>query len=346
MFALFLFLFIQVYSNQVSFVFDSVYVTENEQLAYFKSLQMRTFLGSGYEFPVLNLLDCQYVVTGQIGNPPQLFKLIPDIMKPVTWVPSNKCWSLSCFLHSLYKNSESLTYSPTSEKFSQLYGSGKISGFYSNDILKVQNTELKIKFGEATGFEGPSWLTARFDGVLSLSNFLLQLNEKDSKYEFKIELKKKENIVSSGIGECGEGYQFLDADANKFFKVEGAELKVGKENLIDGVGIIVDLQTPLMIVDSKGIWDFEKELRVESNCKGLDELPEIDIEFENVRIRLEAEDYVLRVGDECLLGIMKMEFPEGWENTIVLGAMVLNKQQLCFDWESSKLGFKSNKYIL
>ena len=352
MFAFFLFFSIsQVCSNQVNLVFDPVYVTENEQVSYFKSLQMRNFLGSGYEFPVLNLLDSQYVVTAHIGNPPQMFKLIPDIMTPITWVPSNKCWSLSCFLHSLYKSSDSLTHFPTTEKFSQVYGSGKVTGVYSNDLLKVQNTELKIQFGEANGFEGPSWLTARFDGVLSLSSLLKHLREIDSGSEYKIEVKKqnKENSVTSTIGGCEEGYQYLSADVNKFFQVggekekgKGGRLKVGQEDRAEGVRVVVDLQTPLMMVDIKGTWDFEQDLRVESNCKGYNELPEIEISFESVKIRLKAEDYVLRIADECLLGIIKTDFPEGWENTIVLGAMVLNKQQLCFDWESSELGFKPN----
>lgn len=342
MFIFCVFCALQVYCRSISVEFERVYQGEVEQSSYFKSLFMRNFLGSGYEVPILNLLDSQYFVSVSIGNPHQVFKLVPDIFTTVSWVPSNSCWSLSCFLHSLYKHSESSTYSPTSEKFSQFYGSGKVSGFYSNDYIELQNTEFQLTFGEATRFEGPSWLTARFDGVLSLHHILLQLMSENKDYQSKIELKKIKNSIKSVIGQCEDEYEFLPADQNKFFQVGEIDVLIGDKVKINDVKLVFDLQTPLIVVDEKMFEEFFKDLRIENNCGNFLDLPVIVFETQGVRIKITPQDYVLRTGDECLIGIMFMEFPGEWENVIVLGDVVLKKHQLCFDWESSKLGIRPN----
>lgn len=331
-----------VVCKEVCVEFERVYQSEAEEGSYFKSLFMRNFLGSGYEVPVLNLLDSQYSVTVSIGNPSQSFKLVPDVFTTVSWVPSNSCWSLSCLLHTLYKHSESSTYSPSSEKFSQFYGSGKVSGFYSNDIIKLQNTEFQLTFGEATRFEGSSWLTARFDGVLSLHHILQQLMSESQDYQYKIELKKVQNSVKSIIGQCEDNYEFLPADKTNFFQVNEVDVFIGHEVKIKSVKLVFDLQTPLIVVDEKMFGGFFKDLKIENNCGNFLDLPVIVFDTQAVRIQISPQDYVLRTGDECLLGIMFMDFPEEWRNFIVIGDVVLKKHQLCFDWESSKLGILSN----
>ena len=50
-----------------------------EKFSYFKSLQMRVFLGSGIEYPLSNFMDSQYYFTVEIGDPGQIFEVIPDI---------------------------------------------------------------------------------------------------------------------------------------------------------------------------------------------------------------------------------------------------------------------------
>ena len=61
---------------------------------------------------------------------------------------------MPCFLHNLYKSSGSYSYKQIGTKFSYSYGSGSVTGFYSEDLLQIEDLNVKINFGEATGFQG------------------------------------------------------------------------------------------------------------------------------------------------------------------------------------------------
>ncbi len=88
----------------------------------------------GTTLPLTNYMDAQYYGTISIGTPPQEFTVIFDTGSSNTWVPSKKCTSLACYLHSRYDSSESETYESDERDFAIRYGSGAVEGF----ISKVQ----------------------------------------------------------------------------------------------------------------------------------------------------------------------------------------------------------------
>ncbi|KAJ4969296.1 hypothetical protein NE237_015997 [Protea cynaroides] len=120
--------------------------------------------------PLKNYLDAQYFGEIGIGSPPQNFTVIFDTGSSNLWVPSSKCYfSVACYFHSKYKASRSSTYTKIGKSCEIDYGSGSISGFFSQDNVEVGDLIIKDQvFIEATQEGSLSFIFAKFDGILGL----------------------------------------------------------------------------------------------------------------------------------------------------------------------------------
>jgi saccharopepsin len=343
---LFLISFMSVTSEspKTLLIFEDLYQSPSEQLAYYKSLQMRNFLSSGFDSPVLNLIDSQFIVSATIGSSGQSFRMVPEVLTSTSWVPSASCWSLACFLHSRYKSSQSSSFVGLSTRFAQSYGSGKVAGSLFKDSLHVQNISLDLAdFGETSSFEGPSWIAARFDGVLSLQSVLLSLMRRDQRLLNRIEARLGEGTHGQPqtiLGHCSEDFIFQQGNEGKFFEIEGKGLWIGQKRVKKELFVVFDLQTPLILFDRTMYALIVDKIKVDPKCKNLQELPFIRIQLQGVSLVLSPEDYILKSGNECLLGIVSWDFPDKWENTVVVGSPVLKKHHICYDFDSDQVGIK------
>ncbi|KAK6930375.1 Saposin B type, region 2, partial [Dillenia turbinata] len=118
-----------------------------------------------------NYLNTQYYGEIGIGSPSQSFNVVFDTGSSNLWVPSSKCYfSISCYLHSRYNSRQSSTYTKIGKSCKIRYGTGSISGFFSQDNLQVGDFVIKDQVFIEVTREGflTSLLVAKFDGVLGL----------------------------------------------------------------------------------------------------------------------------------------------------------------------------------
>nr|AGE15495.1 preprosilpepsin 2 [Silybum marianum] len=117
-----------------------------------------------------NERDTTYFGEIGIGTPLQNFTVIFDTGSSDLWVPSSKCYSsVSCWVHSRYKSSDSSTYKENGTSGAIQYGTGSIAGFYSQDSVEVGDLVVKEQdFIEATKEADNVFLRAHFDGILGL----------------------------------------------------------------------------------------------------------------------------------------------------------------------------------
>ncbi|ELW47716.1 Renin [Tupaia chinensis] len=325
-----------------------------------------------------NYLDTQYYGEIGIGTPAQTFKVVFDTGSANLWVPSTKCSPLytACEIHSLYDSSESSSYMENGTEFAIHYGSGKVRGFLSQDVVTVGGITVTQTFGEVTELPVIPFMLAKFDGVLGMGLpaqavggvtpvFDHILSQRVLKEDvFSVYYSKNSHVLGGEIvlgGSDPQYYQghfhYVSVSSTGSWQVKMKGVSVRSATLLceNGCMAVVDTGTSYISGPTSslrllmaGRLPELKELpllfpQYVVNCNEVPTLPDISFHLGGHAYTLTSADYVLQdpySNDElCTLALHGLDVPPPTGPIWVLGASFIRKFYTEFDRRNNRIGF-------
>ncbi|CAF9917474.1 MAG: Vacuolar protease A [Gomphillus americanus] len=329
-----------------------------------------TSLKGGETVPISNFLNAQYFHTIDIGTPPQSFKVVPDTGSSNLWIPSSECSSIACFLHTKYDHSASSTYKANGSDFEITYGSGSLSGFVSNDIVKIGSLEIKGQdFAEATNEPGLAFAFGRFDGILGLGYDTISVNKIVPPFYNLVNQKLiDEPIFSFYLGDAEEGSELILGGVSEahytgeltriplrrkaYWEVAFDAITYGDETAeFDNTGVILDTGTSLIALPSTLAELLNKEIGAEKSwtgqytvdCAKRDDLEDMTFTLQGYNFTISPYDYILEVQGSCVSAIMALDIPAPAGPLAILGDAFLRRYYSVYDLKTNSVGIAKAK---
>ncbi|GJN92966.1 hypothetical protein Rhopal_006011-T1 [Rhodotorula paludigena] len=331
----------------------------------------------GHGVPVSNYLNAQYFAEITLGTPAQTFKVVLDTGSANLWVPSTRCSSIACFLHSKYDAKASSTYKANGTEFKIQYGTGSLEGVISNDVMSIGDLTIKGQdFAESTNEPGLTFAFGKFDGILGLAydtisvqhvvppfyNMLAQGLLDEPVFAFWLGSDPEQGEATFG-GLDDKHYKgkidYVPVRRKGYWEVELEKIKFGDEELeLENTGAAIDTGTSLIAMPSdiaellnrnigaKKSWNgkspssslhFLRQYTVE--CDTIKSLPPLTFYMGGKPYELSAEDYVLNLGGTCMSSFQGLDIPEPMGPIWIVGDVFLRKFYTVYDKGRNAVGF-------
>jgi saccharopepsin len=307
-----------------------------------------------------------------IGTPPQSFKVVLDTGSSNLWVPSTKCGSIACYLHTKYDSSASSTYKENGTAFEIRYGSGSLSGFVSQDVVTIGDLTIKKQdFAEATEEPGLAFAFGRFDGILGLGFDTISVNHIVPPFYNMIDQGLLDEPVfafylsdtANGEGDESEAVfggvdeahytgkmTYLPLRRKAYWEVDLDSIKFGDDSVeLENTGAILDTGTSLIALPSDLAELLNKEMGAKKGyngqytieCEKRDTLPDMSFTLSGVEFSITPYDYILEVQGSCISSIFGMDFPG--DPLIILGDAFLRRWYSVYDLGKGRVGLARSK---
>ncbi|KAG5637376.1 hypothetical protein H0H81_004801, partial [Sphagnurus paluster] len=268
------------------------------------------------------------------------FKVILDTGSSNLWVPSVKCTSIACFLHTKYDSSASSTHKANGSEFSIQYGSGSMEGFVSQDTLTIGGLSIPGQdFAEATKEPGLAFAFGKFDGILGLGYDTIAVNHITPPFYHMVNKGLiDEPVFSFRVGssedDAGEAvFGGIDHDAytgeityvpvrrKAYWEVELEKVSFGSEVLeLENTGAAIDTGTSLIAlptdiaellntqIGAKKTWNGQYQV----DCAKIPSLPELSFHFAGKAYPLKGSDYILQLQGTCISAFTGLDINLPW----------------------------------
>ncbi|KAK1753104.1 vacuolar protease A [Echria macrotheca] len=320
--------------------------------------------------PISNFMNAQYFSEITIGTPPQSFKVVLDTGSSNLWVPSSKCGSIACYLHSKYDASSSSTYKANGTKFDIKYGSGSLSGFVSQDVVTIGDLTIKGQdFAEATNEPGLAFAFGRFDGILGLGYNTISVNRIVPPFYKMIEQKLIDEPVFAFFLDDVEGESevtFGGVDKSRYtgklttiplrrkayWEVDFDGIAYGDDTAeLESTGIILDTGTSLIALPSQLAEMLNAQIGAKKgyngqysiDCSKRDSLKDVTFTLAGTKFPLSPYDYILEVSGSCISTFMGMDFPAPTGPLAILGDAFLRRYYTVYDLGANTVGIAEAK---
>lgn len=303
-----------------------------------------------------------------VGTPAQTFKVILDTGSSNLWVPSSKCNSIACYLHTKYESSASSTYTKNGSSFEIQYGSGSMKGFVSQDTLKIGDITVKNQdFAEATEEPGLAFAFGKFDGILGLGYDTISVNKIVPPFYNMVDQKLiDEPVFAFYLSTDGEGSEVVFGGSDKdhytgkivnipirrkaYWEVDLDGITIdGETASFDDSGIILDTGTSLIALETDLAEMLNKQIGAKKGysgtytleCNTRDSLPDITFGLAGHNFTIGPYDYTIESGGSCISAFMGMQLPANLAG--ILGDAFLRRWYSIYDLGKNQVGIAAAK---
>jgi len=342
---------------------------DNHKDAMFQDTSVH--VDGNHPVPVTNFMNAQYFSEVDIGTPAQTFKVVLDTGSSNLWVPSSECGSIACYLHTKYDSSASSTYKKNGTSFDIRYGSGSVSGFISQDVLKIGDLLIKNQdFGEATSEPGLAFAFGRFDGILGLGFDRISVNGIVPPFYNMVNQKLIDEPVfafylADGDGDDSEAvFGGINKDhidgkittiplrRKAYWEVDLDTVSYGDATAeLENTGVILDTGTSLIALPSQLAEMINAEMGAKKgyngqysvDCSKRDSLPDVTFGLSGYNFTIGPYDYILEVSGSCISSFFGMDFPEPVGPLAILGDSFLRRWYSIYDLGEGTVGLAKAK---
>jgi hypothetical protein len=321
----------------------------------FMQARANLFLNENAEVPVKDYTNTQYFITVDVGTPAQQFAVVPDTGSSNLWIYSSNCKSVICRTHDTYDAKASSTYSSSGDAFDIEYGSGGVHGYVSHDVAGFGGVSAQMGFGEVQNVSGATFYVSQMDGIIGLGydtisvnnlpTWLMSTDLEDKSFGFYLHNNPEQSYMTIPGFET-EGYTLVNTHnviEQTYWNLNLVSM-TGPNGTVDTTGYkaAIDSGTSLIIGSSNLINPLIEGIVVDQMCAGIDSLPDITFRFDETDYVLKAADYVVQVTEfgttQCLMGIMAMDLPEGF-NYFIVGDVFMRPYATHFNRNDNTVSF-------
>ncbi|KAG4305950.1 hypothetical protein PORY_000860, partial [Pneumocystis oryctolagi] len=289
------------------------------------------------------------------------------------WVPSSKCLSLACIIHSKYNSSASQSYVANGSRFDIQYGSGSVSGYISTDVLQVGDIIIQAQeFGEAISEPGFTFTFGSFDGIFGLGFRSISVNNIVPPFYNMIQQNALESpVFAFWIGSLGKDIEggectFGGVDPNHYqgeilytplrrkayWEVELSSFSYGDQIVkMENTGAIFDTGTSLIVMPTDICEILNNAIGATKSwtgdyivdCNVISRLPDITFGFGGHRFSLSPSDYILRVRAKCVTAFVGMDISPPVGPLWIIGDVFLRRYYSVYDLGKSAIGLAKSK---
>merc|ERR1711998_648043 len=290
------------------------------------------------------------------------------------WVSNSKPGLLSS--HKYYDHSKSSTYVANGTVFNIQYGSGPVSGVYSQDTASIGGIAIpEYTFAEVDNVKGlgPAYSVGHFDGICGMGWDGISVDGVETPLRALVNSGKlDEPVFAFYLGSGGADGELTIGGVNSahytgdFHYVPVVEMIPGKtgywEIVLDDVQVngasissakrgVVDSGTSLMVVPTneiKAIADavgakrlsiippLNREYTIDCDANA----PDIDFQIDGKTYALTKADYSLDQGSgQCLFAFMGQDIPAPVGPLIIMGDVFMRAHYCKFDVGQKRGGF-------
>jgi len=339
--------------------------------------------GEKEDIVISDYQDAQYYGTIKIGTPPQELRMVYDTGSSNLWANNIPIpwWKklLPIPKHQFYDHSKSSSYVANGTKFNIAYGSGPVAGFYSKDTVTIGDVEIpNYTFAEVNNVKGlgTMWLVGKLDGICGLGWDDISVDHVETPLRALVNTGKlAEPVFAFYLGSGGASGELVlgGVDPNHYsgdftytpvidmvpgkkgywtlamddIKMNGESVTSTRKAIVDsGTSLLAvpsaDMKRIVELVGAKPLGSFpplNREFLFDCNAKA----PNFDIVIGGTTYTLTSDDYALKEGGQCMLGMQAMDVPAPAGPLYILGDVFMRAHYVKFDQGNKRLGFAKIK---